>query len=414
MNTAHRSRRLALVLCASAAACSPPALLEDVVTDSRAADARSDARSDTGTRADSAIDAAAEDATAEDAANADVAAQDSTLDAAADSALDVAIDARADAALDASPDVAIDARLDATPDAAIDARPDAAVDAGGDAGVDAGVDVGVDVFVADTGLGAPTVIATTPADGAMAHPTTIAITFSTPMTPATLTAQTAAGACAGSVQLSRDNFATCEAFASAAPVLSAGATVATLAPRPGLLANQRYKLRVTTAARNVADLPLAATFTHATGFFTVSTTALNESGDAAEIDYCNLQFPSTITAAAGGATPVYSRLYRPGLTEPAGAPAGLTAQLGVGPANTNPQIDLGWTWIAASFNVQVGNDDEFQASLVAPAAAGTYRYTFRYSLDGGARWTYCDTNGAGRNGGLDFELANMGTLTVTP
>ena len=56
-------------------------------------------------------------------------------------------------------------------------------------------------------------------------------------------------------------------------------------------------------------------------------------------------------------------------------------------------------------------------SFTAPAA-GSYRYVYRFSLDQGVSWTYCDNNqgdsGAGSNPGLTFDLENEAVLTVTP
>lgn len=63
------------------------------------------------------------------------------------------------------------------------------------------------------------------------------------------------------------------------------------------------------------------------------------------------------------------------------------------------------------YNAQLGTNDEFQASFVAPAP-GMYAYAYRFSVDGGGRWTYCDTDGAGANGGLTFESGNLGVMTV--
>ena len=59
-----------------------------------------------------------------------------------------------------------------------------------------------------------------------------------------------------------------------------------------------------------------------------------------------------------------------------------------------------------------------QASFTAPAV-GSYRYGYRFSLDAGATWTYCDNNeavdfGAGSNANLAFDLTSLGVLTVTP
>jgi hypothetical protein len=446
---------------------------------------------------------------------------------------------------------------------------------------------------------APAVASTTPADGALAQATTtLAVTFTQAMNPATLTGQTALGTCSGSIQASADNFASCVAFTAAAPAMTAGNTVATFTAQPGLLVNRTYKIRVTTAAANASSVAMAAAYTSATGFGTSdplsvvisqvyggggntgsvykndfielhnrgavavdlngwsvqyagatgtswtatpltgqiqpgayylvqeqagasgttnlptpeatgniamaaaagkvalvrSTTALavscpsggtvvdligfgttancfegtgptpapsatlsvqratggcldqgqnatdfaaataaprngatatslcapthNELGDALEADWCATQSPLSLSVKTGVSTgTIYGRIYEAGVTNPAGASASVLAQLGYGPATANPEYEAGWTWINATFNVQVGNDDEYQASFLAPAT-GSYRYVYRVSLDGGGSYTYCDNaqadGGAGSNTGVSFDLQNLATLTVTP
>ena len=97
--------------------------------------------------------------------------------------------------------------------------------------------------------------------------------------------------------------------------------------------------------------------------------------------------------------------------------ASVRAQLGYGPATSNPEYEAGWTWTNASYNVQSGNNDEYQASFTAPAV-GTYRYAYRMSLDQGVSWTLCDQNvgdgGSGSFAGLTFDLEREPILTVTP
>lgn len=140
---------------------------------------------------------------------------------------------------------------------------------------------------------------------------------------------------------------------------------------------------------------------------------VNEIGSVRELDYCNLQFPATTTAGTAQLTElIYGRIFESGVTEAGGANGTVRAQVGYGPVTANPQNQPGWIWADATFNVQVGNDDEYQRTLTAPAA-GTWNYTTRFSLDG-IHWTYCDLNGAGSNSGLDFDLTQLGVLTVTP
>jgi hypothetical protein len=130
-------------------------------------------------------------------------------------------------------------------------------------------------------------------------------------------------------------------------------------------------------------------------------------------DYCALQFPSSLGPVAGAKTDVvYTRLFETGVTEAAGAATGVRAEVGYGASASDPTTATGWSWWPTTFNVQVGNDDEYQGAFVAPAA-GPWLYTGRVSFDG-VNWTYCDLNGAGSNGGLSFETTQLGVMTVAP
>jgi hypothetical protein len=130
-----------------------------------------------------------------------------------------------------------------------------------------------------------------------------------------------------------------------------------------------------------------------------------------EINYCNLQFPLSVSIPAGGTSPtIYAQVYHAGYTEGPG-PSSILAQIGYGSSFANPQNESGYFWTNASFNVQSGNNDEYQATFTVPMP-GSYRYTARFSLDG-ASWTYCDTDGAGSNVSLDFSPALLGVMTVT-
>lgn len=117
----------------------------------------------------------------------------------------------------------------------------------------------------------PVVIATSPADGAAAVPvsSTIAVTFSVAMNTTTLTTQTTAGACSGSVQVSADGFTSCIGIASAA--FSGNNTVITLTPSAALASAATYKVRVTPAAQSSGNQPVAA-YESTTGFATASGT----------------------------------------------------------------------------------------------------------------------------------------------
>jgi hypothetical protein len=126
------------------------------------------------------------------------------------------------------------------------------------------------------------------------------------------------------------------------------------------------------------------------------------------VDYCNLQFPSTATITEGGTVAVFAQAFEPGVTEAAGAGTGLVSWIGYSSTNTDPS-GAGWTWLPATFNVQVGNNDEFTAALGSGLAPGTYYYASRFQLNGGP-FRY----GGFPNGFWNGTTQNSGVLTVNP
>jgi uncharacterized repeat protein (TIGR02543 family) len=132
------------------------------------------------------------------------------------------------------------------------------------------------------------------------------------------------------------------------------------------------------------------------------------------VDFCNLQFPPSMTMSASAliSDPIFGRVFEAGVTEAAGPSPRVFAQLGKGPAGSDPRTSANWTWSPVGYNRQVDNNDEYQSALQANTP-GTYAYTYRFSLDGGP-YTYCDLDGAGENPGLAFDPAQLGMLTVTP
>lgn len=111
------------------------------------------------------------------------------------------------------------------------------------------------------------------------------------------------------------------------------------------------------------------------------------------IGWANLQWPPTLThtiSAVDRTDDVYGQVWIDGVTSVPGATPGLRAQLGYGPAGTQPSAS--WSWLEARFNVDAGHNDEFVASLL-PDAVGTYAYAYRYSTTDGRDWVY-----AGRDG----------------
>ncbi len=146
----------------------------------------------------------------------------------------------------------------------------------------------------------------------------------------------------------------------------------------------------------------------------------NESGYSNEasalphltIGWANTQWPPSMThtiSAVNRTETVYGQVWIDGATNLPGQEPTLRAQLGYGPDGSNPS-GSDWTWVEASFNVNVGNNDEFKASLL-PEATGIFDYLYRYSTTNGRDWLYADLNGPVPSGALP---ANPGSLTVLP
>ncbi|MFM7596169.1 MAG: beta strand repeat-containing protein [Flavobacteriales bacterium] len=128
------------------------------------------------------------------------------------------------------------------------------------------------------------------------------------------------------------------------------------------------------------------------------------------IDWANLQFPASATICSTGSATVYGRVYKAGFTNVAGADANMTVQVGISSSNTNPNTWAAGAWSNATYNVQSGNDDEYQATF-SGLAAGTYYYAFRYRYCSDGAWYYGGYNASG--GGFWNGSANVsGVLTV--
>jgi hypothetical protein len=132
------------------------------------------------------------------------------------------------------------------------------------------------------------------------------------------------------------------------------------------------------------------------------------------VDFCILQSPPTLTIARPALTsdPVFGRIFEPGMTETLGPHPAVLANLGFGPVGTDPRTSPQWSWSPAAYNAQFGNNDEYQ-SIIGTSTPGVYAYTYRFSIDAGLSFTYCDLDGAGTAPGLSFDPAQLGRLTVT-
>jgi glycosidase len=128
------------------------------------------------------------------------------------------------------------------------------------------------------------------------------------------------------------------------------------------------------------------------------------------IGWANLQWPPTLNhtiSAVNRTGNVYGQVWIDGVTSQPGPTVSLRAQLGFGPDGSQPANNPAWTWVDASFNVDVGNNDEFVASLL-PEAVGAFDYAYRYTTTDGRDWLYADLDGI-QNG---YDPAQAGSLTV--
>ncbi len=131
------------------------------------------------------------------------------------------------------------------------------------------------------------------------------------------------------------------------------------------------------------------------------------------IGWANLQWPPSIVHTISALNPtenIYGQVWIDSHTPSPGPTAGLMAQVGHGPEGSDPDGNPDWTWVAAVFNVDAGNNDEFMASLL-PENVGTFDYVYRYSTTGGRDWLVADLNGPVPAGALP---PNPGKLTVIP
>src|SRR5690242_15478118 len=72
------------------------------------------------------------------------------------------------------------------------------------------------------------------------------------------------------------------------------------------------------------------------------------------IGWANLQWPPSTNhtiSVTNRTSIIYGQVWIDGVTSQAGATPKLIAQLGFGPAGSDPQRDSNWTWVDAAYNV---------------------------------------------------------------
>jgi len=121
-------------------------------------------------------------------------------------------------------------------------------------------------------------------------------------------------------------------------------------------------------------------------------------------DFNIVQFPNTTQNITEGTSfTVYIRAYEDGITNLAGSSPRLKGWVGYSSTNDNP-ANVGWTWIPATFNVQVGNDDEYQADIPGSLSPGTYYYAARFEIDDSTVYTYGGAGGNWNNNNVTLNV----------
>jgi len=129
-----------------------------------------------------------------------------------------------------------------------------------------------------------------------------------------------------------------------------------------------------------------------------------------EISWANLQWPPNGEIAPAGDFTVYAQVYADGITSGDGQGANITAWIGYSTTDTDPS---GWTnWVAATYNGDDGDNDEYLANIgTGITTEGTYYYVSRFQLSDGD-FVYGGYSDAG--GGFWDGTTNVsGVLTVT-
>lgn len=114
------------------------------------------------------------------------------------------------------------------------------------------------------------------------------------------------------------------------------------------------------------------------------------------VDWGNVLQENVNSICLGQTCTAKGQVWVDGVTNSAGQGAGIEAQFGYSTTNDDPS-GTGWIWNDATFNAQVGNDDEFKYDFT-PSTAETYYYAFRYRTSASCTWYYAGYGGGSWNG----------------
>ncbi len=133
------------------------------------------------------------------------------------------------------------------------------------------------------------------------------------------------------------------------------------------------------------------------------------------IGYTVIQWPPNMSfpVRTSGSDTVYGRIYVAGVTDAAGDPATIWAEVGFGPDGSDP---AGWTaWWPMSHNGgcgSCGGNYEYSGQMF-PEVAGEYDYLVRFSTNNGQTWVYGDVDGWYPPLPTSDQTNDPGDMTVT-
>ncbi|MBC8755596.1 T9SS type A sorting domain-containing protein [Kordia sp. YSTF-M3] len=128
-------------------------------------------------------------------------------------------------------------------------------------------------------------------------------------------------------------------------------------------------------------------------------------------DFCNVDFPKIATTTVGDTFNVYAQVYEPGITDAAGQGANVEAWIGYNTTDNDPSVGTGWTWVAATYDTDVGNNDQYTAEIGSPLIAGTYYYASRFRINS-SDFTYGGILADNMGNFWDAVTYNSGILTI--
>ncbi len=130
-----------------------------------------------------------------------------------------------------------------------------------------------------------------------------------------------------------------------------------------------------------------------------------------EIGWCSLDRPGELVVAPGEDSElVYGLITVPGLTETTSGSSAISGEVGYGALDSDPSADPGaWAWASAGYSGDFEENDEYAGALNIEDT-GTYAYAYRFSVDAGASWVYCDLEGSSPSD--TYDPAEQGVATV--